>query len=312
MDLLNRRKIVYLPLMGRIGNQLFEYAFAYTVQQELGKETLLIIDSSEVENAGWLNSLTDYNLPNVVYVKDGANDYSRTIKQKKRIFKIFYEKILFSINPQILYSREKKWQFFFNFLGIIAVAKGYADHRINISTDYYLYGYFQSERYFSKYRNDIRNLFDLNEKLNESNYPGIEQIRNRNSVCISVKIEHNLGSSIYDVCDETYYKEAISYIRDNVKDPLFFVCSDNVEKAKEVFFKDLNSEIVLQSDKHPVSLSLCAMSNCKHFIINNTSYGWWAQYLCENKEKIVVAPKKWMKNTDPVSIYDGQDGWYLL
>ena len=60
----------------------------------------------------------------------------------------------------------------------------------------------------------------------------------------------------------------------------------------------------------PVHTSLAAMALCKHFIIGNTSFGWWAQYMSKNKNKIVIAPSKWMRIDMPIDIY--QDNWMII
>lgn len=38
------------------------------------------------------------------------------------------------------------------------------------------------------------------------------------------------------------------------------------------------------------------MYSCKHFIISNSTFSWWAQYLSRNNEKIVVSPDRWFNN----------------
>jgi hypothetical protein len=38
------------------------------------------------------------------------------------------------------------------------------------------------------------------------------------------------------------------------------------------------------------------MSLCKHFIIPNSSFAWWATYLSPHADKTVIAPKRWFAN----------------
>lgn len=115
---------------------------------------------------------------------------------------------------------------------------------------------------------------------------------------------------MFDVCDKEYYKKAISLIVERVDNPLFFVCSDNTEYVFEHLIDVNKYDCVVQDPSFPVHISLAVMARSKHFIIGNSTYAWWAQYLCCNPNKIVVAPSRWFGIDMPCDIY--MDNWELI
>ena len=302
-----KEKQIYLFLKGRIGNQLFIYAFARNVQKQLGESTELIIDDSEVLNYNWENSLKYYDLPNVRYVHTKKELFSRRWILQFVILKLAERWCSCKTNYKKQYEKEKKLRSFLEKRGILNCENGYIDFTISKRNSFLINGYFQSEKYFPLAREELKKAFSLGSHLD---YPNLDILASTNSVCISVKVEHNVGSSLYAVCGKEYWQEAIAYIIENVTNPVFFVCSDNVKYVKENLIDCEKYKVIFQDSSQSVHKSLAAMSRCKHFIIGNTTFGWWAQYMSANPNKITIAPNQWMLIDMPIDIY--QDNWHLI
>jgi len=104
----------------------------------------------------------------------------------------------------------------------------------------------------------------------------------------------------HDCVDLNYYKNSIDLILSKVKDPFFYVFSDYILWCEENLpLNDYNRKFVDNSfngDKCKYYFKL--MTSCKHYIIPNSSFGWWAAWLNNMQNKTVVCPKMWF--TDPL------------
>lgn len=300
--------MILLRLDGRIGNQLFMYAFAKSISEKCN-EPYIIIDDTEVLKQGYVNSLMEYALEHVEYVHNHKLLYSSDYFVQNSIFNL-YRIIRKPLSFNNRFLLEKKCQPVFNKFGTILCENGYLEVDVNNKQNILINGYFQSEKYFTNVSKYIRDVFSLEGDKDVNNYHNIDKIRSRNTVCVSIKVQHNVDSPMYDVCHDGYWQKAMEYICENVDNPLFFICSDNVEYAIHNLIDCKKYDVVFQDTTAPVHISLAAMAQCKHFVIGNTSFGWWAQYLSKYDRKIVVAPSRWMKITMPMDIY--QDTWHLV
>ena len=157
----------------------------------------------------------------------------------------------------------------------------------------YLSGYWQTEKYFSNTREKL--LEDYSFALVNSQVSEWEDsIRNKNSVSIHIRRGDYLQGELYGgICTSLYYAEGIEYIKMRVPNAKFFVFSDDVEWVKQQ--EDFKGFVIVDRNEYSSALSdMYLMSLCKHNIIANSSFSWWAAWLNRNEEKIVIAPRRWL------------------
>lgn len=151
--------------------------------------------------------------------------------------------------------------------------------------NYDLCGYFQSEKYFKKYEEEIRKQFDFVPSIKKLCL-GLKDAM-QDSIALHIRRGDYLDCPSYHVnLTLDYYEKALSYFE---KDRKVMVFSDDVKWCKEQeIFKEQRFFIC-----HPSSgpNHLYLMSNCCDFIIANSSFSWWGAYLA-NRGK-VIAPKQW-------------------
>lgn len=285
------------------------YAHAYAIQQLRGRKETIVIDDVENQCHKYLNSLMNYPLENVKYVHNRDFFESKKFWLQRRIMAKHMAKIR-TMTYREKYEFEKKRQRAYNRLGLVLCENGFVECSSKMPKNIFLDGYFQCEKYFELYKEDIKKIFSLKDEVDSSGYPNLELIRARNTICISIKVQHNVGDEMYDVCSERFWNHAIQYMVEHVENPLFFICSDNVEYVKKNLIDFNKYDTIVQDSSYPVHISLAVMAQCRHFIIGNTSFGWWAQYLCVNPDKIVVAPSRWYGVDVPCDIY--QRNWHMI
>lgn len=300
--------MIVVNLIGRIGNQLFIYAIAEAIRQRRGRNEKIVFYDKEILDCKWKNSLEDYDLLHVEYHHDYSN-CDRLTRYKMSILHRFYKKVG-NGDFQKRYRYEMLFQPLLNIFGIVSCIDGYTRVITPWTKHVYINGYFQVEKYFHDISRQVKQAFTYRLPiLRNKDY--VQQLESRNSICISVKVEHNADNPRGYVCDQSYYIRAIDYIIKHVENPLFFICSDNVPYVLEHLIDVSQYDYICQESDIPVSDSLAIMSTCKHFIINNTSYGWWAQYLSSREDKIVVAPNQWFTDENhPAQLFDSK--WYLI
>lgn len=304
------RKII-LRINGSAGNQFFQYAFARNVQERIGGD--LVIDYSHIHNSdlqwpGSDNMLQDFNVVQYEYsLKNKKTDFWRlkVLWKIRDIFGLdFYNKRTYKFFLWIAKHLEKYGLYYFD--------SAFFEYKYpNTKRDILIEGYFESPKYFEAIDDKICHELTPKHPVLEKNIELYKVIQTHNSVCITIKrqdIENPDISDVYEY-DMNYFCNAVEYMKEHVESPVFVIFSDNVNWCKENF--KIDGEIYYETEDNPIWEKIRLMSGCNHFIIHNSTFSWWAQHLSTRKNKIVIAPIKWMLRDDqPIDIYE--DNWIYM
>ena len=179
----------------------------------------------------------------------------------------------------------------------------------------YLEGYWQSEKYFPDAAETLKKEFGLESvRENQPNGCGLsnqaekrlQEIEQTQAVSIHVRRGDYLlpqNQALFGgICTEHYYEKAMKTIADSHPDVTFYLFTNDSEWAKGWLEKPYRIKLVEWAGAKDYEL-LTLMSRCKHNILANSSFSWWASYLNENPDKMVIAPDKWLNGWDCSDIY---------
>lgn len=197
------------------------------------------------------------------------------------------------------------------------------------------YNHFQSEKYFKHHWSEIKpylTLKDEYQKMVLNKYHHL--LHGRKTCSIHVRFgdyDTLLNRNYHGLMPISYYEQAIKEIYgDNAPtDVLFFIFSDEIEKAKKIFnlpnmiFVEGDDKIIpkgLDINNLPIGngdlLNLFLMSLCSDNIIANSSFSWWGAFINKNPYKKVVCPKNWFiagnKETPQITTDIPAEGWIVI
>ena len=154
--------------------------------------------------------------------------------------------------------------------------------------DIKLIGHFQSEKYFIDYKNEILELFKIDEVTNSYLLEKYGEILNQDTCSIHVRRGDYLSLPNHHPSQPIdYYENAIKIIGE---DKHFLIFSDDIKWCEENFGFIKNKTFITNNLDYQ---DLYLMSMCKNNVIANSTFSWWGAWLNKNENKKVVAPTKW-------------------
>lgn len=179
----------------------------------------------------------------------------------------------------------------------------YCEIKKSSAKDKFVYGRFEDIKYFDDIKGKLQEeIQPVEDELPQNKYLYDILKSDKQTVCISIRRGDYVSNEEFEkrlnICTKEYFEKAVKLIAEKVDNPVFIVFSDDIEWCKaNIDFID-SGNCYFETGNDPVWEKLRLMYMCKHFIISNSTFSWWAQYLSRNEDKIVISPSYWQKNKD--------------
>jgi len=282
--------MVMVRLMGGLGNQMFQYAVALRLATKrktvLRLDLTFLLDRAPRGNFVFRDfDLAIFNVPEkaasareVRRFRRNAEPIGRSLREwvaDKLVKKRFFLEESLRFDPRVL----------------------------DLPRETYLEGYFQNQAYFADIEQVVRSRFRL--APNEAELPAAtrglaEEIRAGDGICLHVRrgdyVTNPESNRILGVCSLGYYLRGLEKLNTLGATGKVFVFSDDEAWCHENFGGMSGATVVEHSHAGPRSSThLWLMTLCRHFVIPNSSFGWWAAWLSQSPKKIVVRPSRWFQ-----------------
>ncbi len=277
--------MIIVRVFGGLGNQLFQYAFGQFMSKKLNRKVLYDFSYFEMDN---------HRQPSILSYDLEINKVSFEQVKKYHPFKSFRLNSFFNkiFNP-----------------------KTFCENEMHIDSNQpvlYFHNYWQDKKYTENTKNIIRSGLILNN--NSKKFVDLKlKISNTISVSIHIRRDDYLlkkNQKKFTQLKSIYFFKSIDFIKKHLKEELnFFIFSDDLIWAKSHFFSLKNCQFI-SGNKDFEDLFL--MSLCKHNIISNSTFSWWAAVLNKNPNKITIAPTDWFNGNLLKTNKLVFDGWYKI
>ena len=285
-------RTIIIRLAGGLGNQLFQYAAGKALAKRI--HAVLKLDLTWYESpppgvARRLFCLEHFGIRELVASPSEVKRYRGRTLYGRALRKVFRRDVRLRIRR-------------------VDSAHAYWDLRRLLRLEgIYLDGYWQNERYFADVRKEIRAIYAAHGESAGQSLELRREIEGSDSIALHVRrgdyaANPALGER-FGTCSVAYYEWCLSEAMKGLAHPRVFLFSDDMAWARSSI--QLPQDVVVVSPENDAGglASFDLMRRCRHFIISNSSFSWWAAWLGEAPTTLTFAPTPWfMGGTDDAGI----------
>ena len=281
--------MITISVLGGLGNQMFQYAAGKALAERHGVNVVLDLSGFRDKKITPRPFLLDrLRVPEAAVFSEQAKalkavGYCGGVRWKKRFGDLFTRVRLPKFGPRNYSEPHFHYDPTFETLGPQTT----------------LWGYFQSERYFSAIAEKLREWFLPREPLVGAAAGMLARIEaSRLPVSVHVRRGDYLDpgrAEFHGIVAEPYYREALARLDGAIGVAAeLFIFSDDPAAAEQVLNFVPRSRLVhVCGEPERPWEDMLLMAHCRHHIIANSSFSWWGAWLNGVPDKIVVAPRNW-------------------
>ncbi len=291
--------MIIIHVMGGLGNQLYQYAL-YEKFKFLGKEVKLDLyayKEAKGEEREWRELELEWL---------DALKYEVCTEKERHLFLDNSMKVTDRIRRKLTGRRERT----------IRETAVYMPEIFSMD-NVYLYGFWSCERYYIDIISLLQQKIKFPKSADSRNLQTMQAMRQENAVSIHIRRDDYLtvadGKRYMGICTEAYYNNAISYIAERVKNPIFYIFSDDITYVRSIYNKE-NMHIVDWNTGRNSLYDMQLMSCCKHNICANSTFSMWGARLNQNPDKLMLRPLHHdnYETIDAKTVHQNWPGWIFI
>lgn len=290
--------MIVTKLIGGLGNQMFQYAVGR--QLAVLRKTLLKLDLSGFDNY----TLREYLLDRFNIQAEPADEQDLSkMNSLCEEAAVKAGKLNPFSKPAARYFKESRRSYF-----------RFQKKVLQLPADSYLDGYWVHPRYFSGIRNELLREFSSKAPMNSRSQAVLQKMRGSESCSVHIRrgdyVTDPRTMRYHGVLSPDYYRAAVRRITERSPNACFYLFSDDLDWVRENLNLEQQHVLVDTNVGESPHFDMMMMAECKHHIIANSTFSWWAAWLSTHPESMVIAPAQWTVKVSASRI--ALPSWQLL
>lgn len=302
--------MIVVRMLGGLGNQLFQYALGrrltYGTDDRLALDLSWYSDEWEKFSERTFkldNFATTFSVASERDVRDIIPGGRRGTNTARRLCRYCPALVQTTCNYVLEIQKNYLWRWTPEVCTTrVPRCHSFEPSILDITGPAYLDGFWQTERYFHDFGSVLRSDLTVTDPVEGWDEDLLHRISETNSVGVHVRrgdfvdIGHALPAA--------YFERAVSEIESRVSNPHFYVFSDGIEWAKRRITIPHPTTYVSNRYADADYEDLRYLSECRHHVISNSTFGWWGAWLGEHPDQRVIAPSRWTYHDLPTRSLD--------